>query len=318
MKASTSIILMLLPIAFGTWASAFPEVGPVPLRIAVWTCLSLACLVWGVLIRRQQPTLGWCCIIVCCLQAFVVLLPAFMPPGKTRTSTAVIWPTALFVLCPLAGLLFIVRLICAPFSSKILEQVRRHPIIHSLWACFAFVGVLVFVGALNPSLWPPPSVERRDQRHELLARVQTVGGWEAVRRGCEALVTNYPDGLNWFPPCSNAWVYPNPQTEPHRYYVTNIDYGPLPPAVAALRPREIEYYPLKMLREFPKEPQVTVVRIKVFGGHSTGGHSTPYYGLEVPCGEGADGYTPRPSRGGASGNRYTTYGKVADRVFEIY
>lgn len=90
MKATASIVLMLLPIAFGIWACAFPDVGPVPIRIVVWTCLSLACLVWGVLIRRQHRALGWCCIIVCCLQALLFLLPTLVSPGKTKRSTAII------------------------------------------------------------------------------------------------------------------------------------------------------------------------------------------------------------------------------------
>jgi hypothetical protein len=226
--------------------------------------------------------------------------------------------TVLFVVCPIAAVLLIVRLVCAPFSSKVSGQMRRHPVIHGIWACFAFVGALVFIGALNPGIWPPPSVERRGQRQRVLERVQSVGGWEAVRRGCEALATNYPEGLTWLPPRSNAWVYPNPQTDPHRYYVTNLDYGPLPPAVAALKPREIRYYPPNLLRESREAPQVAVVRLRIFGIHSSGGHSTPYYGLEVPCGAGADSYAPRPSQGGVPGNRHTTFGKVADRVFEVY
>ena len=90
MKAITTVILMLLPIIFGAWAYAFPEVGPVPMRIAVWSCLSLVCLIWGILIRRKHRALGWCCIVVCCLQAVVFLFPAFMPPGKTRTSTGTV------------------------------------------------------------------------------------------------------------------------------------------------------------------------------------------------------------------------------------
>lgn len=226
--------------------------------------------------------------------------------------------TMLFIVCPIAALTFIVRLACAPFSTKVSDEMRRHPVVHWIWGCFAFGGALLFLGVLNPAAWPPPSVERREQRQKVLERVQSVGGWDAVRGGCEALVTNYPDGLTWFPPHSNAWVYPNPQTEPHKYYVTNLDYGPLPAAVAALKPKEIRFYPPRLLRDFKDEPQVAVVRIKIFGIHSTGGHSTPYFGLEVPCGTGAERYEPRPSQGGVSGNRHTSFRKVADGVFEIY
>lgn len=224
--------------------------------------------------------------------------------------------TLAFVICPLVALLFFVRLTVALFSAKVSEQMRNHPVLHLIWGFFAFVGILAYYGYLNPAAWPPGFVERRAQRQRVLERVQKVGGWGAVRLGCEALITNYPDGLVWFPPASNAWVYPNPQREPHRYYVTNIDYGPLPPAVAALRPREIRYYPRRLLAE--DEPQVAVVRIKIFGGHSSGGHSTPYFGLEVVCSTNSGSYRPRPARGGASGNHYDSYHRVIDRVYEIY
>jgi hypothetical protein len=224
----------------------------------------------------------------------------------------------LYMVCPIAALTFIARLVCAPFFTKVSDEIRRHPVVHLIWGGLGFLGVLLFLGVLDPASWPSPSVERRGQRQKVLDRVQTVGGWSAVRLGCEALVTNHPDGLIWLPPRSNAWVYPNPQTQPHKYYVTNVDDGPLPPAVAVLKPQEVRYYPPRRLREFKDESQVAVVRIKVFGMHSTGGHSTPYYGLEVPCGAGAESYEPRPSQGGVSGNRYTSFRKVADGVFEVY
>jgi hypothetical protein len=73
-----------------------------------------------------------------------------------------------------------------------------------------------------------------------------------------------------------------------------------------------------VLRERKQEPQVAVVRIKFFGMHSTGGHSTPYFGLEVVSGPGAETYKPTPSLGGASGNGYRRYRAVTDRIYEIY
>ena len=195
---------------------------------------------------------------------------------------------------------------------------RRHPVIHLVRGCFAFAGALVIYVALHPALWPPPSIERRGQRQKVLERVQSAGGWEAVRKGCEALATNYPGGLTWFPPHCNAWVYPNPQTAPHRNYVTIFDYGSLPSAVAALNPKEIRYDPPRLLRDAKDEPQVAVVCITIFGRHSSGGHSTPDYGLEIPCGPGAENYEPRPGRGVTPGNGYTSFRKLADGVFEVY
>src|ERR1017187_5262883 len=48
----------------------------------------------------------------------------------------------LFFLCPLAALLFFVRLICSLFSAKVLDQMGRHPVIHAIWGCLAFLVVL--------------------------------------------------------------------------------------------------------------------------------------------------------------------------------
>ena len=52
--------------------------------------------------------------------------------------------------------------------------------------------------------------------------------------------------------------------------------------------------------------------------HSTGGHSIPFYGLEVPCGAGAENYTPHYDVEGVVGMRHLDFRKVADGVFEIY
>jgi hypothetical protein len=46
----------------------------------------------------------------------------------------------------------------------------------------------------------------------------------------------------------------------------NIDYGPLPPALASLRPQEVHAY----LRDQPP-----IVRIKPFGMHTTGTRGIP-------------------------------------------
>jgi len=66
------------------------------------------------------------------------------------------------------------------------------------------------------------------------------------------------------------------------------------------------------------ETQFLVVHVKIFGLHHTGGRADPYFGLEIVSGTNADRYTPPPSLGGASGNSYNSYRKVADRVYEIY
>jgi hypothetical protein len=54
-----------------------------------------------------------------------------------------------FSVCPLAALLFIVRLVVSTFSVKVSAQIRRHPVIHTIWGCFAFVGFLSQNAAKN-------------------------------------------------------------------------------------------------------------------------------------------------------------------------
>ncbi len=209
----------------------------------------------------------------------------------------------------LAGLMFLVRILLGPFSPKIHAQMRRHPILHVIWGLFSVVSFYFFFVLLPAG--PPAWWDRREQRKTVSERVQTAGGWSAVRQGCELLTMNKPEPFYWQPPVTGAWVYPNPQTEPKKYYVTNIDYGPLPPAVAALKPREIRFYPGKQ--------DVAVMHIRLFGMHSTGGYSTPYFGLEVVCGTGAERYRPKQGKsGGVSGNSHSTYKKVAEGVYEIY
>ncbi len=56
-----------------------------------------------------------------------------------------------FIACPIAALLFVVRFVAALFSGKVRNQIQKHPIIHAIWACFAFVGVLAVIGEINPS-----------------------------------------------------------------------------------------------------------------------------------------------------------------------
>jgi hypothetical protein len=203
-----------------------------------------------------------------------------------------------FMIGPVAALLFAVRLIVALFSPKVSGQIRQHPVTHVIWGCLALVGVLVFLGVLDPAMWPPRSVERRAQRAKAVGRIQSAGGWTALQKDCDALAEHYRDSVfQW-----------------HRGFSTNA----LPPAIAALTPKEVIFYSAKVLREFRDEPQVPVVRIKVFGIHSTGGHSIPYFGFEVVCTTNAESYRPQPSRGGVSGNHYGSYRQVTDRIYEIY
>jgi len=202
-----------------------------------------------------------------------------------------------FLFCPIAALLFVVRLVVALFSPKVSGQMRNHPVVHLVWGCLAFVGVLVFLGIINPAMWPPRSVERSEQRAKVVERIQAVGGWAALQKDCDALVAQYPD---------SAFVW-------YRH-----DTNALPPTIAALKPWSVIFYSPKVLRGSDYASEFSVVRIKIFGIHSTGGHSIPYFGLEVVCATNAASYRPQPARGGVSGNHYDSYNRVTDTIYEIY
>jgi hypothetical protein len=167
---------------------------------------------------------------------------------------------------------------------------------HKRWRFLTLaIGViLVFLGLLwlpvwLPTVWPPDWLSRHAQRQKVAERLQAVGGVDALKQDCLLVMQTHPeDGLYWHgAPGSPA----------------------LPPALAALQPVAIY---------IANEPNAAIVRIKLFGMHSTGGHSRPYFGFEVVSGAGADAYRPQPSDGGVSGNYYTTYRRVAENVYEIY
>jgi len=202
-----------------------------------------------------------------------------------------------YLLCIPALFLLIVRLFCALFSPQISASIRKHPVVHGIWACLALLGALQITGiVMNAGYWPSASAERRTQRQKVLERIQSVGGWPALQKDCDTLATQYLD---------TAFVW----------YRGNTNR--LLPTLAALKPWYVEFYSPTVLRDFKDEPQVAVIRIKIFGMHSTGGHSTPYYGLEIVSGAGAETYRPRP-KPAASGNSYSTNNPVTDRIYEIY
>lgn len=57
----------------------------------------------------------------------------------------------IFIACPIAALLFVVRLVASLFSGKVRKQIQKHPILHVIWACITFVGVFAVIGGINPS-----------------------------------------------------------------------------------------------------------------------------------------------------------------------
>ena len=172
--------------------------------------------------------------------------------------------------------------------------------------------------------WPPRWIETKIQRSIIAERIETVGGWTALQRDCDKLVAKYKGSyLHW-----SRW-----------------DTNELPPAVGALKPMSVEFFPqpvpqvqdsgpklgsssssekmLPFLPNIPMEakpvpPTSEVVRIRVFGVHSTGGHSTPFFGLEVHCGPGSDTHEPQQNIRGVRGYPERTYRKVSEGIYEVY
>jgi hypothetical protein len=193
----------------------------------------------------------------------------------------------LFFVCLLTTLFFIARLICAPFSSKVSGRIRRRPIMHGVWGLFAFLSVLGYLGVFYSSRVSPISVERRTQRKKVVERVQFAGGWDAIRRGCVSLAEQNTNG----------------------FYSHWQDTNGLPAAIVALKPLMVEY-----------QPQYGCVRVTIFGIQSTGGHSTPYFGLEVDTSTNSVGYNHGTGYdgGGVVGNHHSTCNQVAEGIYEVY
>jgi len=56
----------------------------------------------------------------------------------------------IFLVCPIAAVLFLVRLLCALFSSRVANQIRKHPFLHGIWGCIAFVGIFALIRGIAP------------------------------------------------------------------------------------------------------------------------------------------------------------------------
>jgi len=151
--------------------------------------------------------------------------------------------------------------------------------------------------------WPPAWVERRTQRQLVLKRVQAAGGWSALKRDCDALADKYKDSETDF-----HWHGPN----------TNG----LPPAIAALQPRSVDFFSRKRLPRFGLQGLAyfgsnTVVRIEIFGLHATGGRDQSWLGLDVVCEPGLLNYNPHLlwSKTPLS---YWSYRKITNDIYEYY
>jgi hypothetical protein len=195
-----------------------------------------------------------------------------------------------------------VRVVFALVSPDSRRSLRQHPILHLVWflaipACFLLYGVS-FSAYLHRSPWFYWS-ERREQRQQVLERVQSAGGWAALRRDCVSLARQHPDDpFVWRP---------------------SEDLKSLPPTIAALKPKEVTYYSPKLMQDFKSERHLPIVRIMILGQHPTGGHTVPEYGLEVMSGDTGEVYQPPPNPYiTAPAVVYWHSRNVADDIYEIY
>jgi hypothetical protein len=130
-------------------------------------------------------------------------------------------------------------------------------------------------------------------------RIKSAGGWDALRRDCISLAQQHTN-------------------DPFVWYAAN-DFKLLPPAIAALKPKEVTYYSPRLMQDFKSERHLPIVRIMIFGQHPTGGHTVPEYGLEVMSGSAGEAYQPPPNPYiTAPAVVYWHSRKIADDIYEIY
>ena len=96
----------------------------------------------------------------------------------------------------------------------------------------------------------------------------------------------------------------------------------LPPAIAALRPRRVDFHPHQYYPHGTWWSSAThsdaAVRIFVFGTHNTDGNDQPSLGLDVLCEPGVTSYTPPDNWRSDIPLRYWKYRKIADDIYEVY
>jgi hypothetical protein len=153
---------------------------------------------------------------------------------------------------------------------------------------FAAVLVWLFVHPRSPH-HTSFEVQRASQRKLSQERVQGLGGWAVLAADCRKLVAD--SKTDYF-----QWVSIHDSSE---------NDGKLPSSITALKPHEV------MFEVSTNAP--TVVRIKLFGMHRTGGWDVPYYGLWVVCGGARPDYVPPITEGPAR-----SVAKITNEIFEAY
>jgi hypothetical protein len=179
-------------------------------------------------------------------------------------------------------------------------------------------GILVAVFGYVP-LW----LKRHNERQEVLNRVQSAGGWNALRQACESYASNHLHSDSWQSPGTGVFVYVNGHTkEP---YATNYLHESVPPEFAALKPQSVYYHSPEGFIKPAGFSEIPVIQIGFLGTHRAFSidNSMPFYGLEVACGINANDYVPQPSNTRFSSNWfpldwYSHHRKVTEGIYEIY
>jgi hypothetical protein len=148
------------------------------------------------------------------------------------------------------------------------------------------VIVVIFAAILLPSEFRPPwPVQREQQRKIIRERVESIGGWDALRRDCVALLQSE----------GNEFVWPSGTNE-------------FAPVFAKLKPWQVKAY--------PTIDGTMIMRMKFFGMHSTGNRGTPYYGLWIVCSSNSDNYVPKLDFG--ENTMTGIISPITNSIFEVY
>lgn len=170
----------------------------------------------------------------------------------------------------------------------------ENPKLNSAFPSLRFLLITLLMLLLLPFLfaefinwWPPKILERHSQREKVMERVRSAGGWDAIKKDCVVFAEKNTNG----------------------FYSHWRDTNGLTPVIIALKPMIVEYY-----------PPYGCVRIRIFGIHATGGHSTPFFGLEVDVSTNSTGHKHGTGyeNGGVIGNYHSTANQVAEGIYEIY
>lgn len=191
------------------------------------------------------------------------------------------------VLLFLASVGWLARLVASLFSAESERRLREYRRFHAIW--FTAIPLFTFVWIIETFPGPPTWWERRTQRQEVLARVQSTGGWETLKKDCIALCNQHKD-------------------DQISYWGWDKTNG-LPASIMALKPKYVELYSAGVGKS-----GVPFIKIMIFGAHSTGGHSIPRYGLKVICSNSITNQEPDSYQSGGYWGRR----KITEGVYEFY